>query len=212
MISSQKIQPEWNQEASFSDFKLFQKGCLIYKQGVTSEGYYLLKKGTVKLQKSLDKGSQTILRIVSEGEIFGEGDFYGQKKNQSNAIAIEDDTIIQKLDAEKTKTPEVNQQVQLHLLNQNEHLATRLQRMLFEEAEERIKSLLFDLASKKGKNFGTETLLKINLTHSELALLADTSRQMVSKTLSQLKKEGQLNYSRNRFLFRNLLNFKPQLS
>ncbi|MBN7818021.1 Crp/Fnr family transcriptional regulator [Algoriphagus pacificus] len=212
MISSQKIQPEWNQEASFPDFKLFQKGCLIYKQGITSEGYYLLKKGTVKLQKSLDKGSQTILRIVSEGEIFGEGDFYGQNENQSTAIAIEDDTIIQKLDAEKTKIPEVNQQVQLHLLNQNEHLATRLQRMLFEEAEERIKSLLFDLASKKGKNFGTETLLKINLTHSELALLADTSRQMVSKTLSQLKKEGQLNYSRNRFLFRNLLNFKPQLS
>lgn len=212
MISYQKAQPEWSQEASFPDFKLFQKGSLIFKQGNTSEGYYLLKKGTVKLQKSLSKGSETILRIVSEGEIFGEGEFFGQQENQSTAIAIEDDTIIQKLDSDKIKTPDINQQVQLHLLNQNAQLVTRLQRMIFEEAEERIKSLLFDLASKKGKNFGTETLLKINLTHSELALLADTSRQMVSKTLSQLKKEGKLNYSRNRFLFRNLLNFKTQLS
>lgn len=75
------------------------------------------------------------------------------------------------------------------------------------DAECRIKFTLRELAQKLGKRFGDETLLKLNLTHEELAMLTDSSRQTVTKTLSTLKRKGIITYSRNRILFRNLETF-----
>lgn len=197
---------------SFPDYKIFRKGDLIFHQGDHSEGFYLLKKGTVKLQKTLPNGTQTILRIVNEGEIFG--DFFPSQdhSNSCSAFVIEEDTLVQKLDADKLNSPEIHQQFTHQLLNLNRQMGVRHDRFLSIEAEERIKASLYDLGSKRGKKFGDETLLKINLTHEEIAFLADTSRQMVTKTLSALKKSGLINYSRNRFLFRDLNQFKPAVS
>ncbi|MBN3583265.1 Crp/Fnr family transcriptional regulator [Algoriphagus aestuarii] len=197
---------------TFPDFKIFRKGDLIFRQGSLSEGFYLLKKGTVKLQRSLPDGTQTIVRIVLEHEIFGDCFPNHEQLHSSSAYVLEEDTLIQKLDKDKLNSPEINQLFTKQLLNINRQMGIRHDRFLSIEAEERIKASLYDLGSRMGKKFGSETLLKINLTHEEIAFLADTSRQMVSKTLSALKKCGLLNYSRNRFLFRDLNQFKPTLS
>jgi CRP/FNR family transcriptional regulator len=55
-----------------------------------------------------------------------------------------------------------------------------------------------------GKKFGSETLLKLPVTHEDLATLTDTSRQTVTMVLSRLKAQNIISYSRGRFLFRNL--------
>ncbi|EAZ80843.1 Crp/Fnr family transcriptional regulator [Algoriphagus machipongonensis] len=204
--------PHLQGSSSFPDFKIFRKGDRIYSQGEISEGYYLLKKGTVKLHKKLPKGSQTIMRIVFEGEIFGDGFSNQNQSNLNSALVIEEDTLVQKLDSPKINTLEIKHQFHLQLQEQNNQMAVRHNRFLALEAEERITSLLYDLAIKKGRKFGDETLLKINLTHEEIAFLADTSRPVVSKILSSLKKSGLINYSRNRFLFRNIAQFKPLIS
>ncbi|SIN83692.1 Crp/Fnr family transcriptional regulator [Algoriphagus halophilus] len=192
-----------------SDFKIFRKGDLIFRQGALSEGFYLLKKGAVKLQQLLPNGSQTILRIVLPGDFFGDGAPNQETTNLTSAWVMEEDTLVQKLPVQNFSLSELNQELTCQLLELNKRMGIRHARFLVSEAEDRIKYSLYDLAIKKGRRFGDETLLKINLTHEEIAFLADTSRQMVSKTLSHLKRSGLINYSRNRFLFRNIQAFKP---
>lgn len=213
MRSNQLSQDSKLQESTtFSDYKIFRNRELVFRQGEYSEGFYLVKRGAVKLQKMLPNGSQSIIRIVMEGEIFGEGLHEQHSLNSSSAYVIEDDTWIQKIEIEKFSSADYSQWITYQLLEWNRQMGIRHERFLITEAEERIKQSLYDLAVKKGKKFGDETLLKINLTHEEIAFLADTSRQMVSKTLSELKKSGLINYSRNRFLFRNIQQFKHLLN
>jgi CRP/FNR family transcriptional regulator len=196
-------------QISFPSFKNYPKGGNIYRQGEISEGFYLLKHGSVKLQKTLPNGAQSILKIITPGEIFGEGESNedSPKRNNTFAEALEDGTLIQKINGRIFLDPTVGPQLQDKLLCFNLENIQRLERLNWMDAEGRIKFTLQDLAHKLGKRYGDETLLKLNLTHEELAMLTDSSRQTVTKTLSTLKKEGAITYSRNRILFRNLSTF-----
>ncbi|WP_339752339.1 Crp/Fnr family transcriptional regulator [Algoriphagus aquimarinus] len=198
-------------QVTFPLSRSYSKGQAIYKQDQVSEGFYLVKKGSLKLQKMLPNGLQTILKIATEGEIIGEGDFDSSvpRKNLSYAIALEDGTLIQKLDSAPNLLPEIKSHLTQKLIDRALEASQRHERLISLDAEQRIKSVLKELALKIGHKYGDETLLKINLTHEDFALLSDSSRQTVTKTFSTLKRQGTINYSRNRILFRNLENFKP---
>jgi len=196
-------------QVTFPRFKNHSKRGNIYRQGELSEGFYLVKQGSVKLQKTLPNGAQSILKIISPGEIFGEGESRDtfQRQNNTFAIALEDGTLVQKITHKNLLDPLLGAQLQEKLLAYNFETTQRLERLNWMDAEARIKYTLHQLAQKLGKRFGDETLLKLNLTHEEFAMLTDSSRQTVTKTLSSLKKEGIITYSRNRILFRNLETF-----
>ena len=185
-----------------------------YTKGQISEGFYLIKKGSLKIQKMLPNGLQTIIKIATEGDIIGEGD-YGSitsRINPSYAIALEDGTILQKLGPVSKLPDDVKSLLTQKLIDRALEAAQRHERLISLDAEQRIKSALKEIALKIGKKFGDETLLKVNLTHEDFALLSDSSRQTVTKTLSAMKRQGIINYSRNRILFRNLENFNPEHS
>lgn len=196
-------------QISFPRFKSYSKRGNIYRQGEPSEGLYLVKHGSVKLQKTLPNGAQSILKIITPGEIFGEGESNESinSKNNTFAIALEDGTLIQKISSTNLLESTLGHRLHDKLLSYNLEITRRLERLNWMDAESRIKFMLHDLAQKLGKRYGDETLLKLNLTHEEFAMLTDSSRQTVTKTLSALKKDGVINYSRNRILFRNLATF-----
>lgn len=193
----------------FAQFKKYSKQGKIFRQGEISEGYYLVTSGSVKLQKTLPNGSQAILKILGPGEIFGEGESkqLPVKRNNSSAIALEESTFVQKITGEDFQNAAYGFQLQDKLHSYSLEITLRLERLTWMDVEGRIKFTLHDLAQKLGKRFGGETLLKVNLTHEELGMLSDSSRQTVTKTLSRLKKDGKITYSRNRILFRNLSTF-----
>lgn len=198
-------------QIQFPKFKSYSKKETIYRQGESSSGFYLVKHGSVKLQKTLLNGAQAILKIITSGEIFGDGFSTGSfdTKNNSFAISLEEGTLIQRISLKNFQDPEIGLQLLDKLQLYNLELTRRLEDLNWMDSESRIKGLLFNLALKLGKQYGDETLLKLNLTHEEIAMLTDTSRQTVTKTLSNLKKDGIINYSRNRILFRNLKTFNP---
>ncbi|SFT37352.1 CRP/FNR family transcriptional regulator, anaerobic regulatory protein [Algoriphagus locisalis] len=196
-------------QVNFPCYKSYSKGQVIYKQDQPSYGFFLVKSGSIKLQKMLSNGTLTIQKIATEGDVIGEGepDSLIHRKNLCYAIALEDGTMIQKIDDSASLSPEVKSQLTQKLIDRAVEASLRHERLISLDAEQRIKSILKELALKIGHKYGEETLLKINLTHEEFALLSDSSRQTVTKTLSALKRQGMINYSRNRILFRNLQTF-----
>ncbi len=196
-------------QVSFPVFKSFANRKVIYRQGDASEGFYLIKSGSVKLQKTLPNGAQTIIQLVTAGGIFGQGSSHTSSPclNTSYAISLEEDTLIQKFDGNKLQISGDDSVFSEKIVASYLEIVNRMERRFWMDAEQRIKYTLKDLAQKLGKRYGDETLLKVNLTHEEIGMLTDSSRQTVTKTLSNLKREGKINYSRNRILFRNLETF-----
>lgn len=187
----------------------YGKGKTIFRQGDISEGFYLLKSGSVKLQKMLPNGSSTIFQIICEGQIFGQKSFQETKNSNYNhfAVSLEEGTSLEKIACISSLPEQWVHQILNHLSEQASANLARYERIVSLESEARIRYYMKELAQRRGRRFGDETLLKVNLTHQEWALYTDTSRQTVTQTFSRLKKEGLITYSRNRILFRNLDTF-----
>lgn len=192
---------------TFPSWKTLQKGAVLFSQGDEFKGYYLIKSGLLKTSRTHETGGKSLLSIKSQGEFIGEyqSDLVS-KFHSYTAIVLDDNTLVEMIPWEDEGTLKL-QKILASLQDELQYARTRLERLLFRDAEQRIKLVLKDLGIRLGRKFGDETLLKLPLTHEDLAVLADTSRQTVSTVLSGLKTQKKINYSRGRILFRNIDNF-----
>lgn len=194
-------------QKAFPFLRKLNQGDLIISQGSEFKGYFLIKTGLVKTHRTHESGGKSILSIKIQGEFLGEfSELENSKLHTYSASALEDNTVVEFIpfeDNTNLRLIKILETMQAEIL----HARGRLERVLFQDAENRIRQTLKELGEKLGKRFGHETLVKISLTHEDLASMADTSRQTVSMVLSGLKSQNKINYSRGRILFRNLENF-----
>ncbi|WP_026952217.1 Crp/Fnr family transcriptional regulator [Algoriphagus mannitolivorans] len=189
---------------SFPCLKTLKRDEALFLQNEEFKGYYLVKSGLIKTIRTHESGAKAILSFKIQGELMGELiETELGKKHSYSAIALEDNTVVELIpfeDPSQLKLMRILENLQLEILQ----VRTRLERILFQDAEQRIKLTLKDLALRMGRNFGKETLLKLPMTQEDLAILTDTSRQTVSMVLAGLKSQNKITYSRGRILFRNL--------
>jgi CRP/FNR family transcriptional regulator len=193
----------------FIPFKKFGKFQSVFDQGKLANKLFMVKTGMVKIVHVTESGNQLIREIKTDGEVFGEWKsmFNSNVRFQNSAITLSANTEILCLNLSPFGLENVStllSDLSQMILDQNERQQIRYQMLLLQSAEYRIKENLRELAMKVGQRFGEETLLKVWLSHEDIALLADTSRQTVTTVMNGLKKSGKITYSRDRMLFRNL--------
>jgi CRP/FNR family transcriptional regulator len=196
----------------FLPFKKLGKFQTVYRQGELANKLFMVKNGAVKLCELTGSGEQVIHAIKTEGEIFGEWDalFHPEAYSSNSAITLSNDTeihFIQLSEIHFDTTANSIAGLSTLVLEDFKKLNLRHKRLLSTDAAYRIKETLLNLAQKAGQKFGDETLLKIWLSHEDLAKLADTSRQTVTAVMNELKNKNKITYSRDRILFRSLVNF-----
>jgi CRP-like cAMP-binding protein len=195
----------------FLPFKRLGKFETVYRQGDLANKLFIVKSGFVKLVELAESGDQIIHAIKTEGEIFGEWEalFNPEIHFNTSAITLSDETEINciKLSDVIENYPNSISSLSALILEDFKKINLRHQRLLNKDAAYRIKETLLYLAQKAGQKYGDETLLKMWLSHEDIAKLADTSRQTVTAVMNELKKKKKITYSRNRILFRILSNF-----
>lgn len=196
----------------FLPYKKMGKFQAVYRQGESANKLFMVKSGAVKLCEFAETGEQIVHDIKTEGEIFGEWDaiFHSDVHYSNSAITLSDETEIHYIQVSEINfdnSPNSVVSLSTLVLADFKKLNLRHKRLLNKDAAYRIKETLLHLAQKAGQKFGDETLLKIWLSHEDLAKLADTSRQTVTSVMNALKKKKKIIYSRDRILFRSLLNF-----
>lgn len=205
-----KYQPE-SQGLMFKPFKTFHKNQIVYRQGERADQFFLIKSGAVKLLTINDKGEELVCHYLVSGDILGEWNSLLDENNtyQYHAIASEKNTSLEKLEINN-----LNMQVRNNtfialssiFMQRIRFMERRHYLLATETASYRIKELLKIMANRSGRKVGAEILLKINLSHHDLAQMADTSRQMVTSTLNEMRAQGKIYYTRDRILFRDLEN------
>ncbi|MCL6259779.1 Crp/Fnr family transcriptional regulator [Aquiflexum sp. TKW24L] len=196
----------------FLPFKKLGKFQTLYHQGDLANKLFMVKSGAVKLCELSEGGDQLVHDIKTEGEIFGawEALLHPDMHFNNSAIALSDDTEIYFIKLSEINFDNVpNSMANLSrlFLEDLKKLNFRHQRLLNNDAAYRIKETLLNLAQRAGQKFGDETLLKLWLSHDDIAKLADTSRQTVTAVMNDLKNKKKIIYSRDRILFRSLSNF-----
>jgi CRP/FNR family cyclic AMP-dependent transcriptional regulator len=180
---------------------VYPKGTLLCLEGQAARGVYVLCTGRAKLSTTSAEGKSIILRIAEPGEVLGltaavsnspyEATIETLEPTQANFISHTD--FIRFLE----EYPEVGMKV-AHQLTHNCKCAYDEIRSLglSNSVPERIAKLVLTWAEhpldSPSRKKSTEIAIRVTLTQEEIAQFAGTSRETVSRVLSDFKKKGWL--------------------
>ena len=79
-----------------------------------------------------------------------------------------------------------------------------IESLVFKDDWTRIIEFLNDTAIDKVQKVGFEIMIKIHLTHKDIASLTGTSRQTVTTVMNELREKNLINFDRRRILIRDM--------
>ncbi len=192
---------EFDKLAHIFVVRAYRKNQIIFLEEETGNYMYLVLSGKVKVTKSGAGGKETILAIHRSGDFFGEMSLLDGKTSPATVSAMEDSKIISVSGADFHKYLLHNEKVMMQIINV---LCARLrqvwqtQSMSSSAAESRIRLAIYQLAKRHGIRDAHGTIIDLKITHQELAEMAGTSRETVTRTLALLKNQGVLEIDQRR--------------
>lgn len=196
-----------------SIMKEIKKDEPVYLPHDFSSRIFFLKEGKVKIVSFSEDGRELVHGILKPGEIFGELALAGEHRRENFAMVTEDALVCLVSVAEFERILKNNPALNLELTKligfRLKRIRTRLERMWFKTAAERIKSLLNELAEDHGNKTFDGIEIPLRLKHHEIASLAATTRQTATTILNNLVRQGEIEYDRRRILIKNNPVFKP---
>lgn len=169
----------------------YPSGAVLYLEKQDPRGVFVLCAGEVKLSISSSAGKTLILRIAKPGEILGLMAVLANTPYEATAETlhpcqvafIRRDDFLNLL----AKHPEMHRGVVKQLTTLYNGACEQLRTVgLSASAPERVARLLLEWASE-GKPSKSGTQVKLPLTHQEIAEFVGTSRETVTRTLSEFK-------------------------
>ena len=170
----------------------FPKGAVLFYEGQSPRGVFVICRGRIKLSASSSEGKALITQIASEGDLIGLSATMAGKPYEVTAEALEPCTVnvVKRDDFLRFLTvhPEACFKVAQHLGN-DYHAAFEKARTigLSSSAAEKLARLMLDWIERDGTKENQGVQLKLTLTHEEIAQMINTSRETVTRLLSDFK-------------------------
>ena len=167
----------------------------LYHAGDPADSLHVVAQGRVKLSRVTPEGTETISDILVPGELFGAMSSLGEPFHEQSASALVGTCTLRIGQADFREVLATLPRVGLRVLDD---VAARLVRAQFDiggqsthTVPERTATALLRLADKLGEDRGPEgILLEVPLSRSDLAGLARSTPESVSRVMSRWKKEG----------------------
>lgn len=176
---------------SIKSFTTYPEGAVLFLEKQNNGGVYLLCEGQVKLSISSSEGKTLILRIARPGEILGllaalSGGSYEVSAETIHPCLVaylRRDDFLRFISSHPEAYQAVIRQLSLHYQAACEQLRTV---GLSASAPEKLAKLLLDW-SASAKETRNGTPIKVPLTHEEIAEFIGTTRETVTRTLSEFR-------------------------
>ena len=166
----------------------------IYAPGDPDGYLYFLLEGTVQLYKIYGDYKQATVALLKEGDVFGELSLEEKPHQNAFAEAVTDArvAVVRKSvlkDAIKRR-PEFAIKLFSCFSERFRQSEETIGSLLNREVSARLATLLSHLGERFGESDGPSTTLKVRLTHQDLANMIFSTREAVSKEMSELQRAG----------------------
>lgn len=173
--------------------RTYAPGTAIFREGDQGDALYVLGQGLVKLLKIDLVGHEKTLAILQSPEFFGEMAVVGRSTRSATALAVTPVTAFVLFSDEFTRLmaeyPAISLNVTTTLATRLRSMGDEAQVLSFKDAQGRVAYVLLRLY-RSGLIDLEERRALVRLTHQELASLAGTSRETVTRALKTLEAEG----------------------
>ena len=184
----------------------FPAGTRVFHEGDDSDACYIVKQGSFRVTREHSDGRAITLATLGPGEIFGELAMLDGDKRSASAEALSEGELLalpaNDVRALLARHPEISLKLVAGLVRRLRAANVRLSRQSFQTVPSRVAGILAQLsreAQDNGSGDGDSTEeVTINMNQTDLAQLAGTSRESVSRFLAELERAGVVRSGRGR--------------
>ncbi|MDA0334451.1 MAG: Crp/Fnr family transcriptional regulator [bacterium] len=196
--------PEIEALAELTFSRTFDKGQCIILAEQSGDTLFIIRTGQVKVSLLHKDGKEFILSLLGEGEVFGELSLLDNRPRSANVTATGKTELMMLTRADFLQLVGRSPQIAVSLLAE---LASRLRRtddqvegLALFDVHHRVAKTLLRMAEDGGQKSPEGILIRRRPTHQELANMAGTTRETVTRALKQLQDEGYIRISGRQIL------------
>ena len=184
--------------------KTFEPNEIIIRENQFISNFPLVVSGLIRVSRNNDQGNELLLYYLKKDEVCAMSltCCMANLTSTVNAVAEEETEVIllpvALLDRWMSKYPGWKQFVMQTFQNRFRELIETVDSIAFLKLDERLVKHFTDRYKKSG-------ITTLNETHQHLALKLNTSREVVSRLLKKLEKDGKIKLSRNFIDFSGLV-------
>lgn len=188
--------------------KVYPRHSVLFNEGQESQGVYVLCEGRAKVSIASADGKTVVLRVARPGELLGinatlTGAPYSATVETLERCRIDfvpSEALLELLDRDKNACLDVAKALSRKLNGVVDH--TRLL-FLSRSASEKLARLLIRWCDDHGKRTAAGIRIDFRLTHEQVAEIICSSRETVTRVLTDLKRKQIVSYSDKAIFIRN---------
>ena len=178
---------------SVHHIRKIEKGTFLYQEGSPATEVFIIKSGKIQVSKITPDGRELTLRLCSRGELIGELSlFCSSSKYFLNAKVIENGEVAVICKDELERRLAIDSRLAFEFMkwgnNQNRKMQTKFRDLILNGKKGAVYSTLIRLTNSYGKRVPLGIMIDLPLTNQELANFCGTSREVVNRMLSDLRK------------------------
>lgn len=171
---------------------MYPKGSLLFVEGESARGVFVLCSGKVKLTTSSSEGRTLIVRIAGAGELLGASAVLLHKAYEMSAETVEPCQVNFIRTEEFMSWIQNDRDAMMSVARQlsGDYYAAQREIRSFGLAQtttEKLARLVLDWCDQSGEPTDKGVRLKVLLTHEEIAQMIGTTRETVTRLLTSLK-------------------------
>jgi CRP/FNR family cyclic AMP-dependent transcriptional regulator len=179
----------------------FPAGVRVFHEGDHSDACYLVRKGDLRVTREHPDGRAIALATLGAGDIFGELAMLDGEARSASVETLTDCELLALPAADVRRLladhPGISVKLIAALTKRLRETNERVARQSFQTVPSRVAGVLNQLIAEESASAGRQGIT-IRMTQADLAQLAGTSRESVSRFLATLERAGVVRVGRGR--------------
>lgn len=173
--------------------KKMKKGDFLFREGSHAEELFIVQSGVLQLSKIIPDGRELTLRMCSHGDFIGELNLFSSSPQYLLSARVAESgevAVIMREELEKKLSEDLPLSFEFiqWMSLQSRKTQTKFRDLVLYGKKGALYSTLIRLCNSYGITAGNGIVIDLPLTNQELANFCGTSREVVNRLLSDLKK------------------------
>ena len=195
--------------------RVYRAKDLIFAPGDPDGQLYFLLEGTVRLYKIYGEYKEATVALLKDRGVFGEVGLdegsgqrcFAETVTGARVVVVRKRVLVEAIKSHPTFATKLLFSFSDRLRQSDEAIESLLSR----EVSARLARLLLNLGERFGETNGSGTVLNLRLTHQDLANMIVSTREAVSKVMSECQRVGLIEVRNRRICLSPQLEDVPSL-
>ncbi len=174
--------------------RVYARHEILFLQGDEARNFYLMSAGRVRLYSISDQGREFTFFIVRARQAFDLPSVFDGKPHPVSASALSDTRVyvasLTHIQEMADRYPPLYRALARQLSAATRRIADIASDLALTDVATRLARLLLVSSQSQGEPTPEGILLTLDLSHSEIATLLGTAREVVSRTFRHMEREG----------------------